>query len=154
MSCLSLWSLNSRWTTPAEQKMDRTSAHAASTSERRLGPTWPTRPELDIWTRSSRSFVSEALSVISPRQLSPLSASAQDCTRRHALSMLWYAQSVERWNASEICLFDYGGSRRSSMRSSVEPPFLPRIHPESPGNYVSDVPDFKIFPGEHVPGPP
>ena len=29
---------------------------------------------------------------------------------------------------------------------SVEPLFVPQILPESPGNGVSDVPDFKIFP--------
>ena len=36
----------------------------------------------------------------------------------------------------------------------VEPPFLPQIHPESPGNGVSDVPDFKILWGSMPPGPP
>ena len=37
---------------------------------------------------------------------------------------------------------------------SVKPPFLPQIHPESPGNGISDVPDFKIFWGSMPPDPP
>ena len=40
-----------------------------------------------------------------------------------------------------ICVV-YGGSKGGSM-GLVEPPFLPQVHPESPGNGVSDVPDFK-----------
>ena len=27
-------------------------------------------------------------------------------------------------------------------------------YPENPGNCISGIPDFKIFPGEHAPGPP
>ena len=37
---------------------------------------------------------------------------------------------------------------------SIKPLFLPQIHPESPGNGVSDIPDLKRFPGEHAPAPP
>ena len=33
----------------------------------------------------------------------------------------------------------------------VELLFSPQMRPESPGNGISDVPDFKIFPGEHAP---
>ena len=33
---------------------------------------------------------------------------------------------------------------------SVKPPFLPQIHNESPGNGISDVPDFKIFLALHA----
>ena len=33
-------------------------------------------------------------------------------------------------------------------------PFFASNHPESPGNGVSDVSDFKIFLGEHAPEPP
>ena len=47
---------------------------------------------------------------------------------------------------------DLGGGGGSM--GSVEPPFLTQSDPESPGNGVSDVPDFKIFSGEHASGPP
>ena len=46
----------------------------------------------------------------------------------------------------------YGGSRGDSM-GSVEPPFLPQIHPESPENGMSEYPDFKIFWGSMPPDP-
>ena len=31
---------------------------------------------------------------------------------------------------------------------------LLHYYPENPGNCISAIPDFKIFPGEHAPGPP
>ena len=37
---------------------------------------------------------------------------------------------------------------------SVEPPFFPQIHRKSPGNGVSDVPDFKTFRESMPRGPP
>ena len=42
---------------------------------------------------------------------------------------------------------DLGGGGGECSMGSVEPPFWPQIHPESPGNSVSDIPDF-------TPGPP
>ena len=36
----------------------------------------------------------------------------------------------------------------------VEPPFVPRIHPESLGNGVSDIPDFEMFWGSMPPDHP
>ena len=55
------------------------------------------------------------------------------------ISFFYY---LYRW---EISVVSYGRSRGGSM-GSVETPFLSQIHPESPGNGVSDVPDLKIFP--------
>ena len=46
-----------------------------------------------------------------------------------------------------------GGGGGGGSMGSVEPTFLPQIHPESLGNGVSDVSDFKLFLGEHAPGP-
>ena len=31
---------------------------------------------------------------------------------------------------------------------------LPKTYPKSPENSISDITDFKLFPGEHAPGPP
>ena len=44
---------------------------------------------------------------------------------------------------------DLGGVRWVRLN-----PLFASIHPENPRNGVSDIPDFKLFPGEHAPRSP
>ena len=63
-------------------------------------------------------------------------------TQYHSVS-LWPFWS---WFFNKLCLHSF--LRISSSKNWwVKPPFLPQIHPESPGSSVSDIPDFEIFRG-------
>ena len=53
-----------------------------------------------------------------------------------------------------LCGRSGGGGGGGGFDGFGQTPFLPQIHPESPGNGVSNVPDFKFFHGSMPPNPP
>ena len=108
-----------------------------------------------VWWRALQTIPSTWLNCLLARRLCCLlyQAPSHQAAQRFVVALSEHCSDQHDMEQLQLLsVVDLGGGGGGSM-GSVEPPFLPQIHPESPGNGVSDLPDFKIFWGSMPPDP-